>query len=282
MTQQEQMHQNEQPVAGDSQPDKSLQTGGVTPDAEAVLAQLPADQARVLRSAIVEKNSRVEEVQRNLAQERKALEQDIEYAGIMRECMRDSDFAEFVNARESGDLATFYRQKAGVLNPVATNPQETSSLDSTVEPDVQATADVSSPQVAQISSRVQRLEAERARLAQEAAVQKFTQDHPDWEQYKTVMVSARKRLPHASLDDLYYAAKGMMADQASASGEAAPNTGLMSTGAGSANTAPPIPVGEPPGSTSPAPTVVRTMADALRAAKATHGISHDVAIKFEG
>lgn len=281
MTQHEQANQNEQPSAGDSNSEQSLHTGGIQPEAEAVLQGMEPHHAEIIRGAIAEKNSRVEQVQRQVAEERRALERDLEYAGIMRECMQDSEFADFVNARERGDLATFYRQKAGLAQHAQQGQQAESSLDSMGEPAQNGNAEVAHPEVAQLSNRLQRLEADRARLAQEATVAKFASDHPDWVQYKTLMQAARQRMPSASLDDLYYAAKGMMADN-TAAGEAAPDTAQNTNNAGTANAAPPFPVGQPPGSTSPAGPVVRTMADALAAAKRTHGISGDVAIKFDG
>jgi hypothetical protein len=285
VTQHEQAGQLEQPVAGDSTVDKSLHAGGITPDAEAVLQTLPPQQAEVIRSVITDKNSRVEEIQRRVAQERKALEQDVEYAGILRECMKDSDFSEFIAAREQGDLATFYRQKAGTPAASNTNNESQSSPMDSGAPSDNGDANVSNPDVAAMNQRLQALETERARLAQETAVQEFVEKHPDWEQYKALMISARTRLPSASLDDLYYAARGMMSDGQvpdDSAGAAANTDQTANPEAASARAQPPLPVGQPPGSTSPASPVIRSMADAMRAAKQTHGIDGELRVAFEG
>jgi len=279
VTTQETMVTGEQPEAAatapDSTPDKSLQDGGITPRLAEALAKLsPEDQAAV-REDIAQRNAHLTKTSQGIEAQRRALESDVQLAGVFREVMKDSDFNEFLKARESGDLAKHYRQKAQALGVSPDPLLETNNPISSVAPGATGVGE-SDPSQSDLAKRVEAMEADARAKAQAVEVAQFQQDHPDWRNVHEAMQSANQTNPGLSLENLYYVASGMVEKekaQAPPADAAEQQVQVEATGEqGAASSSPPLPVGAPPGATTPAHTPPTSVEGAWAQAKEDLGI----------
>lgn len=295
MTDLEQTNAHEQPAEGaapqepDSTASESLQGGGVTPQLEAALAKLPPGDAELVRQDIAQRNAAYTKSQQSLAAQKKALERDVQLAGVLRQCMKDPEFNEYLEARNNGQLSTYFRRKAGGAASGQDHSENQDNQIAHVALDEHGgeMSDQSSPTGtdAELRRRVEMIERQAMEAQKQAEIAAFTEKYPDYEEYLPVMQSLRQQLPGASLEHLYLVSEGMVKrgqSQASAQSQAEAQQEQTDHSAAPASSSPPLPVGEARTSSTPVGEGAFSMEEAFAQAKAELGIQGDVQLSFDG
>ena len=267
------------PSEQDSIGNESLQSGGITPQVEAALAKLPPQEADLVRQDIAQKNAHLTKSQQSLAAQRKALERDVQMAGVLKSCLKDPEFNEYLEAREKGDTKTFFLRKAG---PAASQQDHSVGEDNRTAGVVPSEngSEMPAQSESELAKRLERIERETFEAQKQRIVEEFQAKHPDWEEHLTTMQAFRSYMPGASLEHLYYAARGAV--EANSQSDAGTQQGSETQGL-APQQSPPLPVGNPPGSSTPASgPPPATMAEALAQAKAELGIQGPISFSYQG
>lgn len=209
------LQRNDEPGANSRESDRSkgVQPGGITPQlAEALEA---ANDPRL--KSLVEEDIR----QRNryLTAERQRLSQDVQLSGIFRGMLQDSQFQRYMEAREKGDVAKFFRAELANSGDSTDreepeNNRDDSRAAETLEDSAESTGASDSREVRELRDRLAKLEAQqreelqaRQRQAQDAELNAFMEAHPDWEEYLPAMQKVSQEYPGLSLEKRYSLAK---------------------------------------------------------------------------
>lgn len=270
----------EQPATESDSKADGLQEGGLTPAVVDAIASLPADQQATVKEQISGQNAYITKTRQSLDQQKRHLQRDVQMAGVMKELLKDSEFSEYLQARESGSLPTFYRGKAGIAagnnTTIPESNLESSGLESPLE-DSSVPADVNSG----LEMRLASIEQNQAQVIAQAQIDEFSAKHDDYEEFLPLMYSARSRLPNASLEDLYHVAKGTAALVAEPGAQPGVEVGqeqqktTISESEIATPVSPPPPVGAA-SSTSPAGTPATSISEAFAKAKEQLGIDGPV------
>ena len=269
----------EQPATESDSKADGLQEGGLTPAVADAIASLPEEQQATVKEQISGQNAYITKTRQSLDQQKRHLQRDVQMAGVMKELLKDSEFSEYLTARENGSLPTFYQGKAGLAagsnTTIPESNLESSGLESPLEgSSVPAGVDPS------LEMRLKSIEQNQAQVVAQAQIDEFSAKHNDYEEYLPLMYSARSRLPNASLEDLYHVAKGTAALGAEPEAQPGVEVGqeqpkTMSEDGIATPISPPPPVGAA-SSTSPAGTPANSISEAFAKAKEQLGIDGPV------
>ena len=270
----------EQPTTESDAKADGLQEGGLTPAVADAIASLPEEQQATVKEQIAGQNSYITKTRQSLDQQKRHLQRDVQMAGVMKELLKDSEFSEYLTARENGSLPTFYQGKAGrTAGSNTTIPEsnlESSGLESPLEgSSVPAGVDPG------LEMRLKSIEQNQAQVVAQAQIDEFSAKYDDYEEYLPLMYSARSRLPNASLEDLYHVAKGTAALGAEPGAQPGVEAGQESPGTTTSENEIATPVSPPPpvgaaSSTSPAGTPANSISEAFAKAKEQLGIDGPV------
>jgi hypothetical protein len=239
------------------------------------MEQLSPQQRSILEGDIRQRN-------RHLTAERQRLSQDVNLAGIMRECMKDQEFTGYLEARERGDTAAFFRSRAEESGSTG-EVDDTDNLQSlgeaatpeTAGGEVMTTENANAELVAQVKAlqgRMDGLLQEQQQATQATAAERFQTTNPDWEEYLPAMQKVGQKYPQLGLDEMLVLAKSDVAQGHANLAE--PGTQQQQTSETPA---------EAPSEPTPAeePRRFKTMTESLQAAKEQMGITGDLELKFQ-
>ncbi|MFQ5380011.1 MAG: hypothetical protein ACE5EF_00100 [Dehalococcoidia bacterium] len=274
----------EEPGAGpqDSARDNAgVRPGGITPQVEQALSQLPPGNRAIVEQDIAQRN-------RYLTAERQRLASDVKLAGVLRDLLKDRQFQGYMQAREKGDVTMFFRDELGIDGDAG----GAGGGDNLTEPGSEArpdSADGSPPQDDTVRALQQQIHALEAKLGgwenqQRQAVvvselEEFQHAHPDYEDFLPAMTKIKQERYSSvemPLEDLYLLARREV-EQGLAS--LAPAAGAEPRQAPGTNQSPPATAsqGTPPGKGGGRS---RTLEEAWREAKRAHGIDGEVTLTF--
>lgn len=183
MAPQEPQPTEEQPQTADSDKGTGLQPGGITPEVEQALGQLPeGERAKVMES--------IASVNADYTRRLQALSSHVRKSNALDQLQKIPDFREFIEAAQQGDLPGFYRKHlpAGQTQVADRTMEQPTELghESTPETDYGMPAD-------QVSAIKEQLEATQSQVAQiqqhitsktaDAEADRFTQANPDWKEW---------------------------------------------------------------------------------------------------
>ena len=270
----------EQPTTESDSKADGLQEGGLTPAVADAIASLPEEQQATVKEQIAGQNSYITKTRQSLDQQKRHLQRDVQMAGVMKELLKDSEFSEYLTARENGSLPTFYQGKAGLTAGSNTTIPESNLESSGLESPLEGSS-VPAGVDSDLEMRLKSIEQNQAQVVAQAQIDEFSAKYDDYEEYLPLMYSARSRLPNASLEDLYHVAKGTAALGAEPGAQPGVEAGQESPGTTTSENEIATPVSPPPpvgaaSSTSPAGTPANSISEAFAKAKEQLGIDGPV------
>lgn len=272
----------EQPAIASDSKAEGLQKGGITPAVNEAMAALPPQQQEVIKDHLASQNKYITETRQKLAQQQGQLQRDVQMSGVLKELMKDSEFNEYLQARQKGSLSTFYREKAGA--PQSNNTQTAESSLNEFEEELTPNRSSDSAIPNDLEQRVRAMEYQRQQELAMQQMQEFEAKYPEYQSYLPMMHAVRSEMPTANLEQLYLVAKGkadqgqVPESQPGAEAEQITESSFNGENEAAAPVSPPPPVGAAAVST-PAEAPAQSLHDAFQQAKEQMGIDGPVSFQ---
>ena len=271
----------EQPGNTSDSTAEGLQRGGITPAVNQALAVLPPQQQEVVKEHLASQNKYITETRQKLSQQQGQLQRDVQMSGVLKELMKDSEFNEYLQARQKGSLSTFYREKSGTPQGNNTPPPE-SDLNG-FEEELPQNSSSGSAVPNDLELRVKAMEQQQQQARAYAEMQSFEAKYPEYQAYLPMMHAIKQELPTANLEHLFLVAKGKADSGEIVESQSGVETGQVHTDFSGENEAttpvsPPPPVGAASIST-PAEAPAQSLHDAFAQAKEQLGIDGPVSFQ---
>lgn len=268
----------EQPIQESDSKAEGLQKGGITPAVNQAMAALPSQQQEVIKDHLASQNKYITETRQRLSQQQSQLQRDVQMSGVLKELMKDSEFNEYLQARQKGSLSTFYREKVGT--PQSNNTQIAESSLNEFEEELTPNRSSDSAIPNDLELRVKAMEQQQQQAQAYAEMQSFEQKYPEYQQYLPMMHAVKQELPNANLEHLFLVAKGKADSGETIESQSGVETRQVQNDFNGENetttpVSPPPPVGAAAVST-PAEAPAQSVHDAFQKAKEAMGIDGPV------
>ena len=268
----------EQPIQESDSKAEGLQKGGITPAVNQAMAALPSQQQEVIKDHLASQNKYITETRQRLSQQQSQLQRDVQMSGVLKELMKDSEFNEYLQARQKGSLSTFYREKVGT--PQSNNTQIAESSLNEFEEELTPNRSSDSAIPNDLELRVKAMEQQQQQAQAYAEMQSFEQKYPEYQQYLPMMHAVKQELPNANLEHFFLVAKGKADSGETIESQSGVETRQVQNDFNGENetttpVSPPPPVGAAAVST-PAEAPAQSVHDAFQKAKEAMGIDGPV------